>query len=138
MLAAYKDSGDKRYLECAIRAGDWYLQAVRLDGGLFRDTRRDFKTTSFGQVTSGIGCAAILWCELWRETGNKKWLSAIHSALNFQMQMQFTNPNDPNLKGALLELTLRPDGSDRSPYHIRDLAAIFFVQSSTSYLGLGG
>jgi len=50
------------------------------------------------------------------------------------MKMQFTNPEDPNLKGAILEKVLPPDGTDRSPYHIRDLGTIFFIQAASLYL----
>lgn len=130
MLAAYQDSGDRKYLECAVRAGEWYLQAMRLDGGMFRHTRKDFKTTSFGLATSGIGCACKLWHGLWLETRDSKWRTALHKALQFQTEVQFVNPRDLNLKGAVLEKTLLPDGTDRSPYHVRDLASIFFVQAA--------
>jgi hypothetical protein len=50
------------------------------------------------------------------------------------MKMQFTNPEDPNLKGAILEKILPPDGTDRSPYYIRDLGTIFFIQAAALYL----
>ncbi len=44
--------------------------------------------------------------------------------VDFCAQMQFTSPADPNLRGAILEKVLPPDGSDRSPYHVRDLGTI--------------
>jgi hypothetical protein len=43
--------------------------------------------------------------------------------------MQFRNVSDPNLKGALIEGVEAPDGTDASPYYVRDLATIFFVQA---------
>jgi hypothetical protein len=48
--------------------------------------------------------------------------------------MQFVEPSDPNLKGCILEKVLEPDGTDRSPYYIRDLGTIFFAQAAAQLL----
>jgi hypothetical protein len=130
MIAAYEDSGDAKYLDCAMRAGEWYVNAQRGDGGLFRRTYIDFKTDSFGHATSGIACAAILWQELHRVTGDTRWLEPADKALRFCTSVQFTEPEDPNLTGAILEKVMPPDATDRSPYHIRDLGTIFFVKAA--------
>lgn len=138
LIAAYKDSGQSEYLHCATRAGQWYLSAMRNDGGLFRGTYRGFKTDSFGQETSGIACAVILWHELWKNTAEDRWLKAMGTALNYCMKLQFREPADPNLKGAILEKVLPPDGTDRSPYHLRDLGTIFFIQAAAGVLAEAG
>lgn len=134
MIDAYRDTGDARYLACARRAGEWYQNAMRVDGGLFRSTRRDFNTDSFSHATSGIACAILLWAELWKETHDDAWLKSIRTAINFCLMMQFRNPGDPNLQGALIEGVEAPDGSDASPYYIRDLATVFFVQAASRLL----
>jgi hypothetical protein len=137
MIAAYRESGDKQYLECARRAGNWYRGAMRSDGGLFRATRRDFKTPSFGHETSGIACAAILWLDLWKETREEQWLAAAATALHYCCNMQFRDVRDPNLKGAVLEQVKAANGSDASPYHLRDLGTIFFVQAASRVVNEG-
>jgi len=129
MIDAYRDSHDRRYLDCARRAGEWYQNAMRLDGGLFRGTRRDFKTDSFSHATSGVACAVLLWAEIWKETREESWLESIRTGLNFCQSMQLRYVRDPNLNGALIEGVEAPDGTDASPYNIRDLASIFFVQA---------
>jgi hypothetical protein len=134
LIAAYRDSGDKRYLECARRSGEWYRGAMRSDGGLFRATTRDFKTPSFGHETSGIACAAILWLDLWKETRDDRWLEAIARALHYCLNMQFREVRDPNLKGAVLEQVKAPNGSDASPYRLRDLGTIFFAHAASRVL----
>jgi hypothetical protein len=54
--------------------------------------------------------------------------------------MQFTCPADPWLKGVILEKVLpvhdgwSRKGGDDSPYYIRDLGTIFFVQAAAQYL----
>ena len=52
--------------------------------------------------------------------------------------MQFRSAADPNLQGAVLEKLLMPDGSDRSPYYLRDLGTIFFLQAAAAYLKQDG
>lgn len=129
MIFAYEDSGEERYLDCAKRAGNWYVKAQRKDGGLFRGTYLDFNTDSFGHCTSGIACAAILWSELYRITNDTSWIGPIKKAVEYCMNMQFYDVKDPNLKGAILEKVLPPDGTDTLPYYIRDLGTIFFLQA---------
>ncbi len=50
--------------------------------------------------------------------------------------MQLTNPADPNLRGAIIEKILPPDGTDRNPIHLRDLATIFHIQAAATTLQL--
>ena len=133
-LKAYKDCGDKRFLEVAKRAGDWYKKAIRKDGGLFRNTYTDFNTTSFGHATSGTACAVLLWLELKNIIRIKVYDNLIRRCLNYCMKMQFTNPHDKNLLGCILEKVLPPDGTDRNPYFIRDLGTIFFIQAAVQYI----
>jgi hypothetical protein len=134
MIDAFRDSHDPRYLACARRAGEWYQNAMRLDGGLFRGTRRDFTTDSFGHATSGVACAVLLWTELWKETHEVKWLESIRTGLNFCLKMQFSHVHDPNLQGAVIEAVNAPKGSDASPYYLRDLSTIFFIQAASRLL----
>lgn len=134
MIDAFRDSHDPRYLACARRAGEWYQQAMRLDGGLFRGTRRDFRTDSFDHATSGVACAVLLWEELWKETQEQAWVESIRTGLNFCLMMQLRSVQDPNLQGALIEAVEAPDGTDASPYYLRDLSTIFFVQAVSRLL----
>ena len=38
MLDLYHETGDERFFAAFRRAADWYREAIRTDGGLFRDT----------------------------------------------------------------------------------------------------
>lgn len=133
-IAAYKDSGKDKYLKCAIRSGEWYIGAMRHDGGMFRGTFRNLKTNSFGQETSGIECAVVLWHGLWKLTYEDRWVTAMSKALKFCMRLQFTKPSDPNLQGSILSTVEYPNGTDQLPYHLRDLGTIFFVQAISGIL----
>jgi hypothetical protein len=134
MYDAFIDSGDEKYLDCLKRCAHWYVNAQRLDGGFFRGTSVDFKTDSFGHATSGALCAAILWEHLYKIDKNPLWHEASERSLDYSMNLQFINPEDPNLKGAILEKVVMPDGTDSSPFYIRDLGTVFFVQAAACYL----
>jgi len=54
--------------------------------------------------------------------------------MNFCMMMQLREVRDPNLRGAVIEAVEAPDGSDASPYYLRDLSTIFFVQAASRLL----
>ncbi|MBN2153375.1 MAG: hypothetical protein JW839_18115, partial [Candidatus Lokiarchaeota archaeon] len=85
-------------------------------------------------ATSGTACAVLFWLKLKRATGTTKYDKAIDTCLKYCTGLQFRFPEDENLLGAVLEKVLPPDGSDRSPYHVRDLGTIFFVQAASAYL----
>ena len=134
MLDLYRETGDERYKACFLRAVDWYRKALRTDGGLFRNTASGFSTDSFGHATSGSACAALMFLRCLEHIGDTGIVPDIEKALGFCCGMQFTRPADPALKGAVLEKVLPPDGTDASPYYIRDLASIFFIQAAAEYL----
>jgi uncharacterized protein YyaL (SSP411 family) len=131
MIAAFQETGERRYLECARRVGDWYLHLTRDETDPFHGSLRE----SPGLETSGMACAAILWLDLFQETKDERWMAAARRAVRYCLGMQFREAQDPNLRGAVLEQVLPPNGSDRSPYYVRDIATIFFIQAACKMLG---
>ena len=127
MWMVYKETGDQRFLDCCRRSAQWYVNAMRADGGLFRNTGSNFNTPSFGHATSGIAGAAVLWAELIREFGDEEWKEPLVRALAFCRSVQFTNPEDKNLEGAILEKVLPPV----APTH-RPGICVMWVPSSIS------
>ncbi|MDD3927200.1 MAG: hypothetical protein PHT33_11150 [bacterium] len=141
LLETYRETGRPEFLETVMSAGEFCRQAMRHDGGWIRGLYVDpatgsFNTDSFGHATSGTACAAILFMELFKSTGDEAWMEDAGKAVMFCRRMQFTSPEDTNLRGAILEKVLPPDGSDRSPYHIRDLGTIFYVIAALEYYAL--
>ncbi len=136
MYDAYRETGNEEYLDSLRRCGEWYLHAQRLDGGMFRRTDLRFNTQCFGVCTSGISCASLLWMRLYSIDHDARWMRAVERALEFNLSVQFRDASDPNLEGAVLESTSTPNGSDRSPYNLRDIATIFFIQAAERYLAL--
>ena len=149
-IAAYKKFRDTRYLGIAIRSAKWYLQALRTDGGLFRNTYVDFNTDSFGHATSGTACAVILFNELRtlllddnqasKDANQLKFGTTVEElvqslengirlGLDFCYKMQLTMPDDEEMYGVIIEKIHPPRGSDQNPLHIRDLGTIFYIQA---------
>ncbi len=137
MLDMYRHTRQQRYLDQFRRSTAWYKQALRRDGGLFRHTYPDFTTESFGHATSGVCCAVIMLAAEIRECQSEDALPILNKAMEYTLGMQFTSPADANLTGAILEKVLPPNGTDSSPYYIRDLATIFFIQAASSVLADG-
>lgn len=138
MLDLFRETGDERFRAAFERSVSWYARALRRDGGLFRSTYTDFTTDSFGHATSGVGGAAIMFQDFLALTGDRGMEPHIERALAFCMRAQFTRPADPNLQGCILEKVRWPDGTDASPYYIRDLGTIFFVQAAAAWLRTAG
>ncbi len=137
MIAAWKHSGDQRYLACALRVAEWYRQAQRLDGGMFRMTDRHFRTSTHDDATSGVLCAALVWLDLILAGHGQAHLHPLRHALAYGYRMQFGQTSDPNLAGAILEKILAPDGTDRPNFAVRDLGTIFYIQAVVSMLDQG-
>jgi len=131
LIVAFQESGDRRYLDCARRVGDWYLHLTRDEADPFHASLRSSQAVD----TSGMACAAILWMDLYQETKDERWMSATRRALRYCLSMQFRDVQDASLKGALLEQLLPPNGSDRSPFYVRDIATIYFIQAACRFLG---
>lgn len=136
LIEAFRRSGRRAFLETALASGEFCLKAMRADGGYIRGTYLGFNTDSFGHATSGSACAALLFLELFAETGERRWFDAATRALDFCSKVQLCQTADPNLKGAILEKVLPPDGTDRHPYYLRDLGTIFFVTAAARYLAV--
>ena len=101
---------------------------------MFRLTFRDFSTHCFGHATSGSACAARCFMAAFRESGKREFLDLAEAALSYCGSMLLSEAKDPNLRGAVLEKIMPPDGTDNLPYHIRDLGTIFFIQAAAEYL----
>jgi hypothetical protein len=136
MLQAYDAFKEEKYLEAGIRAGDWYIHNSNLDGGYYYHiTREGHNHLSFDFSTSAVGCAVIMWCDLWQRLGDDKYLDAIQRALGFLLRAQFRQEvPDPNLRGAFFEGYLPPDGTMEPGFYLRDIATIFPARAMLTIL----
>ncbi len=140
LLDTYRKTGRREFLDTAIASGEFTLKGMRVDGGWIRGLVLEsenplcLNTQSFGHATSGSACASILFMELHKETQDEKWRESSELAIEYCMRMQVRQADDPNMQGVIIEKVLYPDGTDKNPYHIRDLGTIFFIQSAVEYI----
>jgi len=140
LIDTYRKTSRKEFWETAIASGEFTLKALRADGGWIRglllvgEDPLCFNAQCFGHLTSGSACAAIFFMELYEETKDHRWLRGAERTLEYCMRMQVVRADNPNMQGVIIEKVYYPDGTDRNPYHIRDLGTIFFVQAAVNYV----
>lgn len=135
MLTAHDLTGDVRFLDAAVRAGDWYLQQQHLDGGFPYAPLVSGKHGSFALATSGSAVSIILWASIFARTGDERYREPIRRSLRFLAAAQLApDADDPNVRGALWETLNVPDGTVAPGYRVRDIAPIFAVRAVDALL----
>jgi hypothetical protein len=130
MLAAYNVTGDQRFLQAGLRAGQWYLDQQNLDGGFYYSPLSDGRHSSFGLATSGSAVASIIWTDLYKRTGDVRFRDATRRSLRFLFSARFDQGDvDPNVRGALWETLNVPDGGVAPGYRVRDIATTFAIRA---------
>ena len=119
MWMAWKESGQTKYRECFERACRWYTKAMRLDGGIMRNTRVDFVAQSFSHATSATCGACMMFLDALTELHSAEFVSQLGLGLRYAISMQVTKPIDPNMKGVVIEKCYPPEQSDRNPWFVR-------------------
>ncbi|MFN8481430.1 MAG: hypothetical protein U0768_00050 [Anaerolineae bacterium] len=139
MLAAYDLTGDNRFWEAALRAGQWYMDQQNLDGGFYYSPVVGGKHTTFGLAASGAAVASIIWCDLYQRTGDAKYKTAVNRSAAFLAAAQFSpRADDANVRGALWESPNPPDGTPCPGFFIRDIATLFAIRALDKALGIEG
>lgn len=132
MLTAYDGLGDQKYLDAGIRSAQWYADNNNIDGGYYYNvTRKGDKHLSFDFCTSAVGCAVIMFNDLYKRTGDEKYRKEIEVSLGYLMRAQLNSdvPEDRNVQGAFFESILPPDGTMCPGFYFRDIATVFPVRA---------
>lgn len=137
-LAAERGQADAgRYLDGAIRAAEWYLAGQNLDGGAYYTPNAAGLHNSYGLCTSVSAVSILFWADLWRRTGEDRWLVGIRRAVGYLLRTQFADDvADPNVRGAFFESPNKPDGSLAPGFQVRDIATVFGIRALDAVLDL--
>lgn len=83
-LAYYRLTGNKEYLERAVRMGEWEL-SMQCDDGAVGEVKKD---GSIGKKIFNTGQVMLGLLALYRETGDKKYLDAVARAARWLTKQQ--------------------------------------------------
>lgn len=137
-LAVEWGRGDAaKYFEGAVRAAEWYLEGQNLDGGAYYTPNTVGRHNSYGLCTSVSAVSILFWADLWRRTGEERWLIGIRRAVGYLLRAQFADEvEDAEVRGAFFESPNKPDGSLAPGYQVRDIATIFGIRALDAVLDL--
>ncbi|CAA9573246.1 MAG: hypothetical protein AVDCRST_MAG18-2234 [uncultured Thermomicrobiales bacterium] len=126
-----------RFLAGAIRAAEWYLGGQNLDGGAYYTPDTEGRHNSYGLCTSVAAVSILFWADLWRRTGDERWLPAIRRAVGYLLRAQFAQDvEDAEVRGAFFESPNKPDGSLAPGFQVRDIATIFGIRALDTVLDI--
>ncbi len=126
MLTAYDAFRDDKYLKAGARATDWYIENSSLDGACYYHNTRNGKHLSFDFCVSAVGCATVMYVDMWKRSRQEKYRAAAERALGFLLKAQFgKDAPDPDMRGAFFEGLHPPDGSGRQRFYLRDISTAF-------------
>lgn len=107
LLYAYHILERDEFLQAALKAGEWLLQAQKSDGALLKNYsdktvrihRRIMKSFSATRVTDATSQVVRIWCILYSLTGDKKFLEGAKRAIAFLTTMQCLDSSDAGMRG---------------------------------------
>jgi hypothetical protein len=137
-LAIERGQGDAtKYLQGAVRAAEWYLHGQNLDGGAYYTPNTEGMHNSYGLCTSVSAVSILFWADLWRRTGEERWLVGIRRATGYLLRAQFAEDvEDAEVRGAFFESPNKPDGSLAPGFQVRDIATLFGIRALDAVLDL--
>ncbi len=128
LLEAYGVTGDRRFLDAALRTGLFMARVQDRHGAIYYDLTEDARWTTASITGSAVAFSAMLWMRLRAHGVGDALTPHIERALAWLMANRFADDHpDPNLRGAALETRLRHvDGAARLV--VRDIATAFALR----------
>jgi hypothetical protein len=133
MLRAYREYGERRFLDAALRTARANARMMRPDGSF------DYRQSISGEggrdqpTGSATAFAGLLWLDL-RRDGVRKFDEQIHAAARWLIANRYPADHpDPNLRGLVVERRVKR--TEGSPAILqRDLGNLFAVRFFEAYL----
>ncbi|MEM1321154.1 MAG: beta-L-arabinofuranosidase domain-containing protein [Bacteroidota bacterium] len=133
LLVGYELTGEKSYLEAALRTARAVQLWQQKDGRMYYTNRPDGTFDKSSICGSAAAFAGIIWLHL-KAQGYDEFDESIERALAFVLNNQFpTDHPDPNLRGAFLE-TWSKTKDGEAWLRVRDVATAFGLRFLVQYL----
>ncbi len=132
LLEGYELTGDKRYLEAALKTGRLYSKFQQDDGTIYYKNYLDGKTNRNSISGSTVAFAGMVWLRLLEYGVGEEFKENIEKSLEWTLINRFSNDHpDKNLAGGFFEIrTRRKDGLWIT---LRDIATSFSLRFLADY-----
>lgn len=128
LLDAYREFHERKFLDAAIRAAEWYKRFQLLDGGFYYYTHYSGRGHSWNLCGSACGAAVLVWLSVMKMTREVDYSAEIDKAVAFIEHARFDDKNeDPNVRGAIFEKPNAWDNTTQPGFKIRDIGATFAI-----------
>ncbi|MFN4079457.1 MAG: hypothetical protein ACK4NS_01030 [Saprospiraceae bacterium] len=132
LMVAWQLSGERRYLEAALRTARALKAWPKADGAVYYLNRPDGSYDPSSVCGSAVAFMGILWLRL-RAAGYGEFDEDIHRAARWICANQFADTHpDPNLRGAYFETWTKKSGL-RTQIFVRDIATAFGLRFMADY-----
>ncbi len=132
LLEGYELTGDKRYLEAALKTGRLYSKFQQPDGTIYYKNYLSGKSNRNSISGSTVAFAGIVWLRLLEYGVGEEFKENIEKSLEWTLKNRFsTDHPDKNLAGSFFEIrTRRKDGLWIT---LRDIATSFSLRFLADY-----
>jgi len=108
LLEGYDLSGDRRYLEAALKTARMYAKYQKKEGTIYYENYLDGTSNENSVCGSAVAFAGILWLRLLHFGVGDEFREHIEKSLTFVLKNRFASGHpDPNLAGAVLNTRTR-------------------------------
>ncbi len=108
LLEGYDLTGDKRYLNAALRTARMYARYQKKDGTIYYENHLDGSSNESSVCGSAVAFAGIIWLRLLQYGVGDEFLQNIEKSTTFLLKNRFAIDHpDPNLAGAVLNTRTR-------------------------------
>ena len=108
LLEGYDLTGDKRYLEAALKTARMYTKYQKSEGTIYYENYLDGTSNESSICGSAVAFAGILWLRLLHYGVGEEFRDNIEKSLTFVLKNRFASDHpDPNLAGAVLNTRTR-------------------------------
>ena len=133
LLEGYDMTGDRRYLDAALKTAQFYTRYQKKDGTIYYKNYLNGDSNQNSPCGSAVSFAGLLWLRLMGYGVGDSFAGNVEKSLDWVLKNRFSQDHpDPNLAGAFLEFrTRRRHG--KMWVTMRDIATSFGMRFLCDY-----
>jgi rhamnogalacturonyl hydrolase YesR len=133
LLYGYELSGNRTFLDAALRTGRFYTRFQQSNGAFYYHNRLDGSGDPYSISGSTVSFAGILWLRLRELAATREFDANIESSLRWILQNRYPSDHpDKNLAGGFIEIRCK-GGKGKLKVLQRDIATAFALRFLADY-----